>query len=233
MRRFFSIIMCVLLILSLCACSDTQSNTKTPTDATTATESDSDNLDYEGLDILGTWVCDDISDDVYFIFDENGDAFAKWGTCTVYGYFDYYEDEDVYDIDINNFLYNEYECHLGENVMTLKSETTSYTFEKAEMPQIEITFDDILAVDDKIIGNWQSESSYECYEFNSDGTATVTDMYNYSTIDCKYTCIDGVITLYYMASEKKSGNREIEYSFNDDGLLILNGYEYLKVTENS
>lgn len=228
MKKYLSIIISIILVFTLCACTN---DTVTPTESTPESETSADNnLNYSATDILGTWVCEDINKDVYFIFEENGDAYAKWGTCTVYGYFDYYEDENVYDIDINNFLYNEYECHLGEDVMTLISEDSRYTFEKAQMPQIEITFDEILAVDDKVVGNWQCETNYECYQFNDDGTAIITDLYNYSTIDCKYTCIDGVISLYYMASETKSGSKELDYSFTDDGLLKLDDYEYLKVS---
>lgn len=228
MKKYLSIIISIILVFTLCACTN---DTVTPTESTLESETSADNnLNYSATDILGTWVCEDINKDVYFIFEENGDAYAKWGTCTVYGYFDYYEDENVYDIDINNFLYNEYECHLGEDVMTLISEDSRYTFEKAQMPQIEITFDEILAVDDKVVGNWQCETNYECYQFNDDGTAIITDLYNYSTIDCKYTCIDGVISLYYMASETKSGSKELDYSFTDDRLLKLDDYEYLKVS---
>ena len=53
---------------------------------------------------------------------------------------------------------------------------------------------------------------------------------NEATIDCKYTCKDGVVTLYYMSSETKEGNRELSYSFDEDK-LTLGDYEYEKVTQ--
>lgn len=225
MKKIISAAMCVLLVFVLCAC-DTNTDTtesEKPTNESQSVISDSD------ASIIGTWVCEDISDDVYFIFDEKGDAYAKWGTSTVYGYYDYYEDENLYDIDVPNFLYNEYEAHFGGDVMTLKSEESSFTFEKATMPEIIIKTPDNLAIDESLLGNWQSADSYECYEFISDGTAIVTDLYNFSTVDCKFSCDNGVVTMYYMASATKDGTREIEYSFKDDK-LVLGGYTYESVT---
>ncbi len=226
MKRFLATIICILFVMILCACSDNnQSDAEDPTDTQNVSENTADN---DSTKIIGTWVCEDINDDCYFIFDEKGDAYAKWGTSTVYGYYDYYEDENLYDIDIPNFLYNEYEAHFGGDVMTLKSDESSYTFEKAHMPEVIIKAPDNLSIDEKIIGNWQSPDNFECYLFNSDGTAVITDMYNYATIDCKYSCNNGVATMYYMASDKKDGSKEVTYNFEGDK-LILNNYTYEKV----
>ncbi len=223
MKKLLSIIICIML-LTLCACSsaDATSDNVAATDATEATTAS----DYA---IVGTWVCEDISDDVYFIFEDNGDAYAKWGSCTVYGYFDYYEDSDTYDIDVPNFLYNEYEAHVATNTMTLLSDESRFTFERAAMPEIVIKATDNFAIDDGIIGNWQSADNYECYEFNGDATAIITDMYNYATTECKFSCDDGVITLYYMASATKDGTKELSYSVTDDNNIVINGYNYERV----
>ncbi len=227
MKRFLAIIMCILCVTILCACSDNnQNDADTPTNPQDVTENTTAT---DSTKIIGTWVCDEISEECYFIFEENGDAFAKWGTSTVYGYYDYDDEASLYDIDIPNFLYNEYEAHIGGDVMTLKSDESSFTFEKAQMPQVIIKAPDNLSIDEKIIGNWQSPDNFECYLFNSDGTAVITDMYNYATIDCKFSCADNVITMYYMSSDTKDGSREVTYSFESDK-LILNDYTYEKVT---
>lgn len=225
MKRLLAIILCILCVVLLCACNS--DDTTQPTEATQP--ADSNDIDYTELPIVGTWICEDINKDCYFIFEENGDAYAKWGSSTVYGYFDYYEDENLYDIDVPNFLFNEYEAHFGGDVMTLKSDESSYTFKKATMPKVTIKAPDNLVVDEKLIGNWQSADSYECYEFKKDNTAKITDMYNYSIVECKYTCNNGKITFYYMTTDKKDGSRECEYSFKDNK-LELSGYTYENVT---
>ena len=232
MKIFKPIVLCLLLAVLLCSCTKGNSNTEnSETQAETSETIESDStLNGDSSKIIGTWICEDISDECYFIFDEKGDAFAKWGTCTVYGYYDYYEEDDTYDIDIPNFLYNEYEASFSKNDMILKSDTSSYTFEKAEMPKITIKAPDNLTVDKDIVGNWQSEDSYECYKFNQDGTATVTDLYNYATVDCKFTCDKGVVTLYSMASETKENTREMKYSLKDSK-LTLDDIEFEKVEE--
>lgn len=225
MKKTALLIICALMLLTLCACNNQNDNT-----------SDSDNISassdqvslYSDCEIIGTWICEDINEECYFIFEENGDAYAKWGTSTVYGYFDYYEEENVYDIDVPNFLYNEYEAKLSGDHMTLTSDETSYDFEKATMPEITIKAPDNLEVDKKILGNWQSADSYECYRFNKDGTAVITDLYNYATIDCKYSCDKGVVTFYYMSGNTKDGTREAEYSLKG-GKLTLAGYTYENV----
>lgn len=227
MKKLFLLIMCVLLSVMLCSCNDSEATRdQTPTEAVTQGDVTTQDADA----IVGTWVCDDISDECYFIFEENGDAFAKWGTSTVYGYFDYDDETGIYDIDVPNFLYNEYEAYFGGDVMTLQSDESKYVFEKATMPEIIIKTPDNLAIDTSLFGDWQSEDSYECFRFNSDTTAVITDMYNYATIDCKYSCNNGVVTMYYMASATQDGSRELEYSINN-GILTINGYEYEKVSE--
>ena len=227
MKRLLAIILCVLCVALLCACGS--NNNTDENKSTESTQAVSDDTDYAQLPIVGTWICEDINKDCYFIFDKNGDAYAKWGSSTVYGYFDYYADEDVYDIDIPNFLFNEYKGHFGTEVMTLKSDDSSYTFKKATMPKVTIKAPDNLVVDEKLIGNWQSADSFECYEFNKDNTAKITDMYNYSIIECKYTCNNGKVTFYYMTTDKKDGSRECEYSFKDNKLELA-GYTYENVT---
>ncbi len=233
MKSFSLILLCLILALSLCACDKTENNN--PTDASvvneTVAETYSEDLPENNPDkIIGTWVCDDISDDCYFIFDENGDAFAKWGTCTVYGYYDFYSDENVYDIEISGFLYNEYTITFDGDEMELKSDESEFDFEKATMPEITIKAPKSLNFDEKLVGDWQSEASYECYRFNDDNTAVITDLMNEATIDCKYDCKDGIVTLYYMSSETIEGNREYEYSF-DNGKLTLGDYVYEKVAQ--
>lgn len=233
MKNISVLLISIFLMLSLCACDKNSDNNATESviveetqDATVA----QDKAEKTGDKIVGTWVCDDISDECYFIFDENGDAYAKWGTCTVYGYYDYYVDEDIYDVDIPNFLYNEYKATFSEDEMKLESEDSSYSFEKAKMPEITIKAPSDLVVDTKIVGDWQSANSYECYRFNDDNTAVITDIMSESTVDCKYTCKDGVITLYYMSSQTKDGSREISYNVSGEK-LILDKLTYEKVGE--
>lgn len=227
MKKVLSLILCIMFLLTLCACDKTdETNT---TESTYETDNHSD-ATYDGLAIVGTWVCEKISDEVFFIFDESGDAYAKWGTSTVYGYYDYYEDENLYDVDVPNFLYNEYTAHFDGDEMMLKSEESSFTFKKATMPEIIIKTPDNLVIDESILGNWQSADSYECYEFKSDGSAIVTDLYNYSTVDCKFSCNDAVVTMYYMASDTKDGSKEMKYSLTSDGKLIIDDCTYESVT---
>ncbi len=227
MKKLFALIICIVLVMSLCACEKESENNTTETQPETTSQSA---VDYSETDIVGTWISDDIDDDCYFIFKENGDAFAKWGTSTVYGYFDYYEDENYYEIDIPNFLYNDYTLTLNGDEMVLESSESSYTFKKATMPQITIKAPDKLKVDKKVIGDWQSADSYECYRFNDDSTAVITDMYSYATIDCKYSCDNGKITFYYMSSATKDGSKEVEYSFDEHSKLIMGDYKYENVT---
>lgn len=232
MKRFLSLFICIILLISLCACGE-NTNTNTSDSQNETTSVDTNNNEVEkaestGEEIIGTWVCDDINKDCYFIFDEKGDAYAKWGTCTVYGYYDYFSDENLYDIDVNGFLYNEYKATFSGDEMKLESEDSSFSFEKATMPEVTIKAPDDLKTDKKIIGDWQSPQSYECYRFNDDNTAVITDLMSEATIDCKYTCVDNTITLFYMSSDKKDGSRELSYTF-DGKLLILDGYEYEKV----
>ncbi len=224
MKRLFIFLICLIMMFTLCSCNSTQESVE-PSENMEETIVTTQN---DVNTIVGTWVCDDINDECYFIFADNGDAFAKWGTTTVYGYFDYDEETNLYDIDVPNFLYNEYEAHFGGDVMTLKSEDSSYTFEKATMPEVTIIAPEKLKTDKDLIGDWQSQESPECYRFNKDGTAVITDILNYATIDCKYTCENNVVTLYYMITDKEDGSRELEYSFNDNN-LFLGDYEYEKV----
>ncbi len=233
MKRYLLVLICIMLILSLCACSEKEEDITEETVVAAETEASTvaqDKAEKTGEEIIGTWVCDDISDDCYFIFDEKGDAYAKWGTCTVYGYYDYYSDEDIYDIDVPNFLYNEYKATFKGDKMKLESDESSFSFEKAKMPEVTIKAPSDLVIDEKLVGDWQSGSSYECFRFNDDNTAVITDIMSESTIDCKYTCKDGTVTLYYMSSETKDGNRDLTYSFDGDA-LILNDLTYEKVGE--
>ena len=227
MKKLTTLLLCILLILSLCACNIETENNTTETQAETLADT---GFDYSEADIVGTWICDDINDECYFVFEENGDAFAKWGTSTIYGYFDYYEDENIYEIDIPNFLYNDYTATFEKDEMKLESDESSYSFKKATMPEITIKAPEKLKVDKKVIGDWQSADSYECYRFNEDSTAVITDMYSYATIDCKYSCEKGKISFYYMSSETKEGSREVEYSFDEHGKLIMDGIIYENVS---
>lgn len=227
MKKLVITLVCVAFLLSLCACNkESEDNTAQTQTETLAQEG----LDYSGTEILGTWICEDINKDCYFVFEENGDAFAKWGTFTVYGYFDYYEDENYYEIDIPNFLYNDYTATFENDEMTLQSEESSYTFEKATMPEITIKAPEKLKVDKKVIGDWQSADNYECYKFNDDSTATITDMLNYATVNCKYSCENGKITFYYMSTDAQDGSREVVYSFDEHGKLIMDEIKYENVT---
>lgn len=227
MKKTTILIVCTLLLLILCACDNNNATINSPTESNATSD---EVINYSDDKIIGTWICDDISKDCYFVFDENGDAYAKWGTSTIYGYFDYYDEENIYDIDVPNFLYNEYTAQFDGDKMTLTSDESSYEFEKATMPEITIKAPDNLSIDDKIIGDWQSADSYECYRFNQDGTAVITDLYSYATVDCKFSCDKGVVTFYYMSSETKDGSREAKYSFDEHGKLIMNDIKYENVT---
>ena len=224
MKRLFSILFCIFFLISLTACNNNADIQETQPEQPTESAVEKDTL-------IGTWVCDDINEDCYFIFDENGDAFAKWGTTTIYGYYDYYDDEDYYEIDIPNFLYNDYKATISGDEMELESDESSYEFERATMPEVKIDAPDELKVDKKLIGDWQSESSYECYRFNDDNTAVITDMMNYATIDCKYSCEDNTITMYYMVTENKNGSRELSVEFNSKDEIKIDDYVYEKVSE--
>lgn len=233
MKRYLFVLISLLLILSLCACGEKEESLSLETvvvEETVASTVTQDKAEKSGEEIIGTWICDEVSDDCYFIFDEKGDAYAKWGTCTVYGYYDYYSDEDIYDIDVPNFLYNEYKLTIDGDEMKLESEDSSFSFEKATMPKITIKAPSNLSLDKNIVGDWQSSGSYECFRFNDDNTAVITDIMSESTIDCKYSCKDGKVTLYYMSSETKDGNRELSYSVENDS-LILDDLTYEKVGE--
>ncbi len=212
------------MLFVLCSCNKT-TQSATPTQAPTTAST----LSVDGTEIIGTWVCDDISKDCYFIFDEKGDAYAKMGSSTVYGYYDYYADENLFDISLTGFLFNEYEAHFGGDTMTLISDESRYTFKKAQLPEISIKKPDNLSIDKNIIGDWQSPESYECYRFNEDTTAVITDMYNDATLDCFYTCDNGKITMYYMTSETIDSTMELTYSF-DGATLLLNDLSYEKVS---
>lgn len=226
MKKFLFLFLSFILIFSLCACNDSTGTEETEAakESTAATEAQ-----YQET-ILGTWVCDDINEDCFFIFDANGDAYAKWGTCTVYGTYDYYPDENIYDIDVPNFLFNEYTASFNDEEMTLKSDESSFTFKRATLPEIEIKAPDNLKQDEKLIGDWYSEESYEYYSFNSNNLATIIDVMGESTVDCKYSCENGVITFYYMSNESKEGSKEMSYSF-DGEKLMLDELLYLRAEE--
>ncbi len=231
MKQLLTILFCIIFLLSLTACgSETQQTETQPTTPTeTVSTSDSEEESEDGS-IIGTWVCDDINKDCYFIFEENGDAFAKWGTSTIYGYFDYYEEDGLYEIDIPNFLYNDYRATFNDDEMQLKSDESSYVFEKATMPEVTIDAPNDLQTNDKLIGDWQSESSYECYRFNDDNTAVITDMLNYATIDCKYSFESDTATMYYMVTEDESGSRKLSVEFINDDEIKIDDYVYKRVT---
>ena len=72
MKKTVSLILCVMFLLMLCACDKTD-ETPAATESAQESENTSD-ISYDELAIVGTWVCEDISDDVYFIFDERGEA---------------------------------------------------------------------------------------------------------------------------------------------------------------
>lgn len=223
MKRFISIILCTLMLCMLCSCKKSE-QTPAPTTAPTTAPTKLD-----GSEIVGTWMCNEISRDCYFIFEENGDAFAKMGSSTVYGYYDYYADENLFDISITGFLFNEYTATFSGDKMTLVSEEqTSYTLKKAQMPEITITKPDDLNIDSKLIGDWQSPQNSECYRFNEDTTAVITDIMSEATLDCYYNCENGTITMYYMASETKDNTITLTYYFDGDTLMI-NEYPYEKV----
>lgn len=225
MKKILSAIIICIMVLTLCACNNADA-TPDEVAANSATQS---NVKIE-YDIVGTWICDDISEDVYFIFNENGDAYAKWGTCTVYGYFDLDSESGLYDIDVPNLLFNEYEAKVEGDKLTLKSDNSRFDFESAVMPEIVISAPDNLAIDDALLGNWQSADNFECYEFRADGSATITDMYNYATTDCKFSCDDGVITFYYMSSATLEGSKQLPYSITDENNIVINDYKYENVT---
>lgn len=218
MKRLLTVVLCLVCLVLVSSCNNTATPAATPTNTPTSTDP-----------IIGTWICDDINENCFFIFDENGEANAKWGTSTVYGSYDYFEDEDVYDIDVPNFLFNEYKATFTGTQMTLTSSDSKYVFRKATMPKVTIKAPQNLKVDKKLLGNWQSADSFECYEFNEDNTAKITDMYNYAIIECKYTCENGKVTFYYMVTDKKEGNREVEYKF-ELNKLVLGDYTYENVT---
>lgn len=235
MKRLFSFIICIIIMLTFCACS--KNTESAPTQAvTTPTQAVTDDsifpLDGSGSQIIGTWVCEEINEECYFIFESNGDAFAKWGTSTIYGYFDYYSDEHLYDIDIPNFLCNEYKALFNGDTMTLSSDDSKFVFQKATMPTITIKSPDNLKIDKKLVGNWQSTDSFQFYEFRADGTAAIQDIYNYAIIESKYGCKDGVVTFYAMASKDNDNVTQMQYKFTDDGKLDLGGYIYESVTAN-
>ncbi len=238
MNRLFTLLLCILLCLSLCACNSSDNGDIADTTDAVSTESteqqaSSSELNEKASAIIGTYICKDINKDCYFIFDEKGDAYAKWGTSTVYGYYDYNADEDLFDIDLSGFFYNEYELKSKDDGITLTSDSSFYELEKAKMPEVTIDAPKNLKSDKDILGDWQSADTYECYRFNDDNTAVITDMYNYATIDCKYSCDNGVVTLYYMASDTTPGNREVEYNLTKDDKLVLGEYTYDKVQQNN
>ena len=214
MKKLICFVLCVIFMLSLSACTK-KTTTVTPSKTT-------EKIDVQNVDgtIVGTWMCEDISKDCYFIFGENGDAYAKWGSCTVYGYYDEYEEDGEYDIDIPGFLFNIYTATFKDNSMLLVSDSSQYFFERAEMPTITIDAPDNLKIDEKILGKWASADSYEFYEFKQDGVAFVTDMANYSTVECRYDCAENTITMYAMATDKRSNVTELKYEILDGKIKI-------------
>lgn len=233
MKKLLSLIICFALLCSLFGCSnDPATNSASTATDTDITESPTSPIKYEGNEIIGTWMCKNISKDCYFIFDENGDAYAKWGTTTVYGYYDFYEEDGIYDIEITNFLMNEYVATFDKDKMTLSSDETAYNFVKATMPEITIKAPDNLVIDKKLVGNWQSADSFQYFEFHDDCTAIIRDIFNLTTVECKYSCKNGVATFYAMSNENKENVTEREYSFTSDGKLEIDGYIYETVQQN-
>lgn len=227
MKKLLFIVFLLIIMLTFCSCQsgDATKNEQSPTSAT------AQNKDSKLVSIVGTWVTNDIDNDLYFIFEENGDAFVKYGSCTIYG--EYYDSEDdngnpVYDIDLGEFLYNEYSAKMDGERLILKSPTNEYKFRKAEFYDVVLPQADSSKIDEKLLGNWGSQDNFECYEFRADGTATVTDMYNMATIECVYKCDNGKVTLTYLATETQTGIKEYEYSVDGDK-AVIDKYNYEKV----
>lgn len=238
-KKTCALFLALLFVFALCSCGDNQdsSNDATQDSATVApvipqqTEKVEKEKSQKSSLIVGTWTTKDIDDDLFFIFEDNGDAFVKYGSCTIYG--DYFETENdegqiVFDIDLGQFLYNEYEATFENDTMVLKSDAAAYNFKKAKFYDVNLPTPDTDKVDSDLVGNWGSNDSYECYEFRDDGTATITDMYNMATIDCVFECEDGTVKLTYLSTETKTGTKEYSYSVDNDKAEI-NHIDYERV----
>lgn len=230
MKKLSFIIFLLIIMLTFCSCQSGEA-TKSEQPPTSKTTTEVQNKDNKLASIVGTWVSNDIDNDLYFIFEENGDAFVKYGSCTIYG--EYYDTEDdngnpVYDIDLGEFLYNEYSAKADGEKLILKSPTNEYKFRKAEFYDVVLPQSDSTKIDEKLLGNWGSQDNFECYEFRADGTATVTDMYNMATIECVYECDNGTVVLTYLATETQTGTKKYEYSV-DGNTAVIDKYNYEKV----
>lgn len=226
MKKILACVLSVLFLLLLVAC-----GSDSVTDPTT------DIVESNDYNLLGTWTCDAYGEDIYFIFEENGDCFAKMGSCTIYGVFDNTYDnanEKRYSIELGNFFLDEYTAKLSDNnkELTLTGNEYYYILSKATLPEIKFPPNDNFIVADEILGDWLSESSIECYRFNADGTAVITDLYNDATLDCTYTCDGNTATLTYMSTATTTSSREVVFEAVDNDHIILNNIAYERAEEN-
>lgn len=215
MKRFTAILLCAVLLFSFCACKKTNTTstvTPNPTQNTNVTPVDGT--------IIGTWICEEIGNDYYFVFDESGNATVKWGSHSVQGEYDYDAEYDEYDIEIENFLYNIYKATFNGDTMLLMSDSASYIFERAESAMVTISAPDSLNVDSEIVGTWNCADTFERYVFNADSTAYYMDMEYLYRVDFRFDCVDGKLTFYSMGNSTNLEVNELEYKLEDGNLKI-------------
>lgn len=223
MKKFLSIFLSILFILSLTACKNTSDST--PDEVSTQ------NFD---ATIYGTWICEDISNDCYFKFDENGDCSAIIGSCTIYGIFAVSQNNGstTAEIELSGFFYDVYTLTFYNNNTTvmLSGYENSYTLTRATLPDFSLPPNDNAAIINGLVGNWASDGALEYFQFNSDGTAMVTDILNEAITLCNYTCNSNVITLTYVQAVDKTATREIIVEFIDDNHITLDSIPYERAT---
>lgn len=208
--------------------------------------------------ISGAWVPADSPDaGTYFVFDRDGNISMDGGNICYFGTYTMDKNdagENVMKTDFYLFSYYGGEATISysedKNTMTLSFAAGDITFNKAELPELEIDPENIThasadeygittrTVDNGIIGSW-SEELYGTYTFNEDGTGSYYSEYSYSdyygygygvTYDFKYTVYEDkiLITIDYHAGVSEDGT--IGYYLDGDS-LVLDGMGFTKVTE--
>ena len=230
MKKLTSVLLCIVFMLTLSACNKKNTQTQNVTaDPTTQAE----NVTPVDGTIIGTWTCGNFGNDHYFTFDEKGNAVVTWGSYSVQGDYDYDEEYDEYDFEIELaedivFLYDIYKIKFNEDTMLLYNEDTSYLFKRAQLPEFNITTPDDISVSKDLVGKWRCTDTYDQYTFNADTTAYYMHLEYLYKVSFKVESDDKKITFYSLDSQGNLQVNEIEYKL-ENGKLKLGDNTYEKV----
>ncbi len=232
MKRFFSLILVALLVMSLGACK--------PGDTDTTTDKASYEINWSNLpdyEIVGAWEPEDAVNDEYVLFTDDGKLRVVYGTIVFDAGIKYGEDgygnKSAYTE--GNYLYGQWTYTVKDDTLTINySEDQTQVFNKIDYTPITLEAKEDFVKNDALVGKWMNKQYQDSYEFTEDGFAIFRQkledgVYVYETeIKHAYTVKDNVITLYfYQANDNKEITQTTEFTIDGTKIVIGEADYYL------